>query len=316
MSRPPGFLQVDVDGLWAVRRCYGRPEDDTFRDDPCWDEGVAVLEELLAAAGVPAGFFLVGRDLELAHKRRRARRLLRAGHELGNHSYTHRLGLTRATFGVLLSEVGRTDARLRQIGARPAGFRAPGYDVDARVLRAAARHGYLYDASLLPTALTPLLRAADLALSRRWIPGKRQFGRVAYGRAPRHPYFPRRHALRKPAQNPREATLLEIPVGTIPPWRLPLTGASLLVYTPSALRSLFARLAEPGLPVLLLLHAIDATDCRRPIVFGNRRPSLAGFDKSLAFKRRFLRTVIREFARAFAVERADAYALRRTEAGP
>lgn len=312
MTAPPGFIQVDVDGLWAVRACYARPERDSFAKDPCWNEGVERLSRLFRSAGTPASFFIVGRDLELDSKRRIARKLLHHGFELGNHSYSHRLGLTMETSGFIMEEIARADRLLRQVGAKPAGFRSPGYDVDARVLRAVRHQGYLYDASLLPTYLGPLLRLADAWLARQWQPNKRQFGRFVYGRAPRRPYYPLRYKVRKPA--PRGAgELLEIPVGTTPEMHLPLTAASLFSMSRSRLSRLFARMAEKRRPVLLLLHAIDGTDCRKPIIFDNRRPGLGGFRMSGEDKEHRVVRIIEEFARHFRVMRADDFARRMIE---
>lgn len=314
--RPAGFLQVDVDGLWAVRRCYGRPERDTFVRDPCWNEGLPRLTETFQRAGTPASFFIVGRDLLLRGKREQAAELFRQDFELGNHSWSHTLGLTLRPFGFLLREIRRTDRALRALGARPFGFRAPGYDVDARVLRAARQCGYLYDASVLPTMLGPAMRLADAWMARRWDPEKRQFGRMAYARAPRKPYFPLRHKLRKPAHGFADSGILEIPVGTTPVLRLPMTAATLFSRDRRALGSLFERMASRGRPVLLLLHAIDGVDCRRPIVFDNRRSALGGFNLSGEEKERRLRMIVEEFARHFAVERADHFARRVVGEGP
>ena len=308
--KPVGFVQVDVDGLWAVRACYGKAEKNTYADDPCWQEGVPLLTGLFERLGIPAALFLVGRDLELPAKAAAAGMLARAGFELGNHSYSHRLGLTLEPSGVIFDEIRSTDLLLRRVGANPVGFRAPGYDVDARVARAVRRAGYLYDASMLPTYLSPLLRLADAWLSRKWDPNKRQFGRFSYGRAPRSPYFPRVHAIRKPAPDFASGRLVEIPVGTTPFWRLPLTAATFFRMSDREVRDLFARLARKGRPTMLLLHAIDGTDCRAPIVFDDRRPKLGGFALSSRAKEARLRRILEAFATTFRVERADEFASR------
>ncbi len=308
MILPEGFLQVDVDGLWAVRRCYGRPENDSFESDPCWIEGIERLARTFESVGTPAGFFIVGRDLELKSKRERLRGLIRSGFEIGNHSYTHTIGLTRKPSGFILDELERTDRALRGVKADPVGFRAPGYDVDARVLRCVRRLGYKYDASLLPTHLGPALRLADAWMARRWDPTKRQFGRMAYGRAPRGPYFPRRYKIRKEASTHEPKDLLEIPVGVTPGLRLPLTAATLLPMGKAEIRELLDKLAANELPVLLLLHAIDGVDCREPIVFDNRISKLGGFSMSGRRKEKRLRFIVEEFAKRFNVMKAGKFA--------
>lgn len=306
----PGFVQVDVDGLWAVRDCYGRAERDSFTNDPCWSEGVTRLDSVFQQAGIDAAFFIVGRDMELDAKRRIARKLLHHGYELGNHGQTHRLGLTLETTGGILREVTHGHRALVQIGAKPTGFRAPGYDVDSRVLKTLVRCGYEYDASLLPTFAGPLLRVAQAWLAGRWIGGRRQYGRISYGRAPKQPYIPRLYKVRKPRFERDAKRIVELPVGVTPGLRLPLTASALFPLSRNRVRDLFTRMAARRRPVLLLLHAIDGTDCSRPIVFDTKTPAMAGFRMSGEAKERQLRMIVEEFAGCFAVTRADDFARR------
>ncbi|AHH17955.1 putative polysaccharide deacetylase [Nocardia nova SH22a] len=79
--------------------------------------------ETLAAQHVPATFYLVGRDLA-AHREYGAR-IAAAGHEIGNHSYTHRR-LVFVTPGTVAAEVERTDTEIARTGYRgPVTFRPP-----------------------------------------------------------------------------------------------------------------------------------------------------------------------------------------------
>lgn len=314
-GRPPAFVHVDVDGLWAVRACYGRAERDTFREDPVWREGVPRLARMFSAQGIPAAFFVVGRDLEIAEKATAAAALWRDGFEAGNHTYSHTIGITDEPTGWMLKEIGRTDLALRATGAKPVGFRAPGYDVDARLLQALRRvPGYLYDASVLPTRLGPVLRMAA-----RWIAGgrptpPRQFGRMAYALAPRAPYFPAPWRVRERVPSFRDSRLVEIPVGVTRGWRLPVTGGLLLSRSRRELRALFAELAATRRPLLVLLHGIDAVDCRRPIVLDRRRTALGGFAMAGEEKERRLRAALEELSRHFDIaataEWARAFAAR------
>ncbi|MCC6548038.1 polysaccharide deacetylase family protein [Candidatus Sumerlaeota bacterium] len=304
----PGFVQVDVDGLWAVRECYGRAENGTFTNDPCWTEGVARLDDVFQRTGTEAAFFIVGRDMELDAKRRATRKLLHRGYELGNHGYTHRLGLTLETTGGILREITQGHRALAQLGAKPSGFRAPGYDVDSRVLKTLVRCGYDYDASLLPTYAGPLLRATQALLAGKWIGRRRQYGRISFGRAPRRPYIPRLYKVRKPRFEKEEKRIVEIPVGVTPVLKLPLTASALFPMSRDRVRDLFRKMSEQRRPVLLLLHAIDGTDCSRPIVFDSKRPRVAGFRMSGDAKEKQLRMIVEEFAGGFAVTRADEFA--------
>lgn len=93
----------------------------SFDDGPT-PQGVDAVLPVLAAHDARATFFLIGNDL--ARNAGQARRLLTAGHELGNHSYTH--GRMWGLFpGAYEDEIRRTDALLRAEGATPAFFRPP-----------------------------------------------------------------------------------------------------------------------------------------------------------------------------------------------
>src|SRR5690606_11914720 len=308
MSEPPtAFLQVDVDGLWAIRRCYGRAEGDSFTNDPVWSEGVPRSQDVFAELGLKAGYFLVGRDLMSEGKAATARRIAEAGHEIGNHSFSHRLGLTMLPIGGIAQEITRAEKAMDLAGLpRPRGFRAPGYDVDSRVLRTVRRLGYAYDASVLPTPWSPAMRLADAWMAGRWQSSKRQFGRLAYARAPRVPYEPDANRIRNPARREPAASrrFLEIPVGVLPGRRLPLTASTVFALGSKRVVRGLRELARRGQPTLVLLHGIDFVDCKRPLVFPAPR-SMGGFDLSAAEKMRRLGAVLKCLRDEFKVQRAD-----------
>jgi peptidoglycan-N-acetylglucosamine deacetylase len=94
----------------------------SFDDGPT-PEGVdAVLAEL-QPRGIKATFFLIGNRMEKWPGE--GRRLVEAGHELGNHTYSHTrmIGKLPSAYD---SEIARTDALLKAEGARnPTLFRPP-----------------------------------------------------------------------------------------------------------------------------------------------------------------------------------------------
>ena len=95
----------------------------TFDDGPVpalTDSLVAVLR----ARGVRATFFVTGRELAAAPAAGRA--LVAAGHELGNHTYSHRR-MVLASPAAVRREVERTDALIRAAGARGPIYVRPPY---------------------------------------------------------------------------------------------------------------------------------------------------------------------------------------------
>ncbi|MFL5618589.1 MAG: polysaccharide deacetylase family protein [Gemmatimonadaceae bacterium] len=92
-------------------------------DDGPGDVIVDSLIAVLRAHGAHATFFLTGR--ELAESPEAGAKLVAAGHELGNHTYSHRR-MVLVTPGRVREEVERTDSLLRAVGQRgPIWFRPP-----------------------------------------------------------------------------------------------------------------------------------------------------------------------------------------------
>ncbi len=78
---------------------------------------------ILADADVPATFYLNGRDLAAHPDLGRA--IAAAGHEIGNHTYSHRR-MVFVSPGTVAAEVERTDEEIRRTGYRgPITFRPP-----------------------------------------------------------------------------------------------------------------------------------------------------------------------------------------------
>ncbi len=94
----------------------------TFDDGPSprWTAPVLATLEREGARGT---FFLIGESVD-AHPAE-ARAIVAAGHEVGNHSYTHER-MILCSPGFVRSELERTDAALRRAGwSRPLLFRSP-----------------------------------------------------------------------------------------------------------------------------------------------------------------------------------------------
>lgn len=123
-------------GLWRVSkaRCLQLVGEVTCRvetaervvalsfDDGPTPAGVDAVLPVLKRYGARATFFLIGRHV--AGNPGQAERLLAAGHELGNHSYSHVQNIGHLP-GFYREEVVRTHALLRQAGAEPVLFRPP-----------------------------------------------------------------------------------------------------------------------------------------------------------------------------------------------
>ncbi|MFF2549693.1 polysaccharide deacetylase family protein [Nocardia sp. NPDC058058] len=83
----------------------------TLDDGPT--ERTPQLLKALADAGIPATFYLIGSELA-AHPEQGAA-IARAGHEIGNHTYTHRRMILVGP-GTVRDEIERTDAEIAKTG--------------------------------------------------------------------------------------------------------------------------------------------------------------------------------------------------------
>ncbi|MEW9552545.1 polysaccharide deacetylase family protein [Nonomuraea sp. NPDC050783] len=85
----------------------------TFDDGP--DEHTPEILDLLAEQGVRATFFVIGSKVEAQPQAARA--LVARGHQLANHTYTHRR-MVFVSAATVADEVQRTDAAIRRAGQR------------------------------------------------------------------------------------------------------------------------------------------------------------------------------------------------------
>lgn len=95
----------------------------TFDDGPT-QLGVDAVLPALERHGATATFFLVGAAVE--RRPDLARRIRAAGHELGNHSYTHQRMMLRPA-AWYDSEIARTEAALARAGGGGSGLFRPPY---------------------------------------------------------------------------------------------------------------------------------------------------------------------------------------------
>lgn len=95
----------------------------SFDDGPT-SSGLDAVIPVLAQHDVHATFFLIGRDAE--RNPELVRKLASAGHEIGNHGYSHTRMVGHLP-GFYDREIARTDMLLRRAGAVPARFFRPPY---------------------------------------------------------------------------------------------------------------------------------------------------------------------------------------------
>lgn len=269
MSERSTIVSVDLDDLACYHAIHGLAPPEPARAGVVLERCLPRFLELFDELGVRATFFVIGRDLQrdLAAGGRGAallRQAVTAGHELGNHSFSHAYDLVRWSPAAIYADLRACDVLLRGLGARPAGFRAPGYTHDAMLLQQVAALGYRYDSSLLPS---PVYYAAKLAMigwmAMRGEPSRSHARGWQSFLGPTRPHFM------------ADCGLWEVPVSVSPVLRLPMVGTFLLGKRGVLLR----REAEARRYLHLELHGIDLADADADGYDGalrRRQPELRG----------------------------------------
>lgn len=218
---------------------------------------------------IPLTWFVVGRDLEHSPNAELTSGLLRAGHELGCHTYSHFYDLTRRPIGIIRAEIEHGIAAVEQVGTKVFGFRAPGYVVTDTLLQLLSECGLAYDSSVFPCPPYYALKAAAVAARRARNGSQAILDLPEVLRAPTQPY-----RVGRPYWY-RGSGILEIPVQVTRRARWPFIGTTLTLGGKVGAKML-ARgvLGEPL--VNLELHGIDALDASDGLAsLANLQPGLA-----------------------------------------
>lgn len=180
-------VNINFDSLGEA---YGFPTD--YRD-PSFH---AIADRFFAIAdkyGFKYSIYIIAKDLERPENRAAVRRWSEMGHEIGNHTYHHRVNLGALSSAELDEEIGRAHGLIGETtGVAPTGFIAPVWATSQRVLEKLIELGYTYDTSAHPSwlMLPSLLKMTvnHLGNERMWsFLSRRDYGYFLAGS--RHPFL-------------------------------------------------------------------------------------------------------------------------------
>ncbi len=296
--RPAATLSLDLDNLWSYLKIRG---DERWHGYPSYLPAMVPLAlERLDRAGQRITFFLVGKDAERPENHEALRAIVRAGHDIGNHSHRHESWMHRYTPDEVREEIATAERAIEAAtGIVPRGFRGPGFALSPAIVDVLAERGYRYDASTLPTFVGPLARAYYFRRSKLDAAQRAEratlFGGWRDGLLPNRPH---RHG----------GGLLELPVTVMPGVRTPF-HVSYLLYLAGYSRPAAVAYFESALALCawtktmpsLLLHPLD-------FLGAGEAPGLEffpGMQLRGEFKRAFVDEVIAVYARRFHVVAMD-----------
>jgi peptidoglycan-N-acetylglucosamine deacetylase len=224
--------------------------------------GLESFSDFLAGYEARATLFVVGQDLEHEPSRDAFRAVVRQGHEIANHTMTHAQGFRLLSAADKERELAAMErACERVLGVRPVGFRSPGWNVGDDTLPILQRRRYLYDSSVFPTSLMPLLKVMHWrSMSSRRPEERTTLGHSRYMAAPAVPYRTRSDTL---ARRGRDG-ILEFPITVVPGVRLPFFATWLVATGLGVFRRSYSLLRAFGRPIQFMFHLSDFVDYGHP----------------------------------------------------
>jgi peptidoglycan-N-acetylglucosamine deacetylase len=260
---PIASLSLDLDNKWSYMKTHGDPGWESF---PSYlDVLVPRVLDFLKARNLTVTFFIVGQDAALETNHELLRSIRTAGHEIGNHSFRHEPWLHLYSEEEIEAEIAAAEEHIeRAIGERPVGFRAPGYSLTDTVLRVIEQRGYRYDASTWPSLVAPAARAYYLVTA-NFSPEEKKRRRLLGGtlRDGLRPNRAYRWRL-----NGRSRMLIEIPVTTMPIFKLPIHVSYLMclsIVSPNLALQYFRTALKlcrwSGTEPSIVLHPTDFLGC-------------------------------------------------------
>lgn len=252
-------LSVDLDNHWSYLKTHGNPAWEGF---PSYlDRVVPLVCEFADRNSIDLTMFIVGQDAELAENAAAMAQIGESRHEVGNHSFHHEPWMHLKSQTEIAEEIGRaTDAIHQATGRKPKGFRGPGFSISQATIRVLEEQGYDYDASTLPTFIGPLARAFYMrqsGLDEEQLERRSQlFGTFKEVFRPITPYVWE--------FDDRASAVVEIPVTTMPLFRVPIHATYLLYLARYSaglsrlyLRTALALCRLTGVQPSILLHSLD-----------------------------------------------------------
>ncbi len=215
-------ISLDLDDQWSYMKVHGDEGWDKF---PSYlDVVLPITLDILDKLDIKITFFIVGQDAAIEKNHAVLKSIVDRGHEVANHSFHHESWLKTYSKEKIEEEIRiAEEAILKATGKRTNMFRGPGFSWSNDLLEVLQKRGYIFDASLLPTYISPLMRKyyfwkSNLSKAEKES-RKELFGSFREG------FYPLKPFTWKFRNN---TSLMEIPVTTMPVFKIPFHQSYLL----------------------------------------------------------------------------------------
>jgi peptidoglycan/xylan/chitin deacetylase (PgdA/CDA1 family) len=126
------------------------------------DFGLVAVPRILALLrrhAIPTTWFIPGHTIESYPAS--VREVVEAGHEIGNHGWTHRIPATLGRDGEEEELVRGNESIMALTGRNPRGYRSPSWDLSQHSVDLLLKHGFVYDSSMMGHDILPYQARRD-----------------------------------------------------------------------------------------------------------------------------------------------------------
>jgi peptidoglycan-N-acetylglucosamine deacetylase len=245
-------FHVDVDNLWVYENEYGLHPSRQYSRMYC--EALPRLLDIFGEKNIKATFFLVGADLQYKYSKDFCMEALRQGHEIANHTFSHREDFYKLSPAKREYEIIKGQDMIAQTtGRKPKGFRAPGYYLDRDTIELLIKHNYAYDSSILPSCANILMKPYIEIMSKKRL--NKSFGRI------RHLFASKE--ITRCVSLYSHGSLLECPITVSPLFRLPIHSTFIFLCGRSYFKTTFCLLkAFKPQNIVYLFHGLDTFEAK------------------------------------------------------
>ncbi len=217
-----------------------------------YDKALARMVDWAAAMKLPLTLFTIADDMKRPENRAIIANAAKLGHEIASHTRDHRYDLVRLDHATMCEQVDDAARILGEVtGARPKGFRAPGYTFTDDLARVLREVGHGYDSSVFGC---PAYYTAKALVMASYVPRGRTsrsiLGEPEVLLSPRVPY-----RLGVPYWREGDG-LPELPIQMTPGLRIPIIGTNVTLWGEGFARKAAAACARDAL-FNFELHGID-----------------------------------------------------------
>jgi len=252
-----GAISFDVDTLASIYkgRDLRRADGYTYAE---LKMGLENLCRFLEPYGIKATLFMVGEDFKQPRNIPYIRDVTAQGHEIGNHTLSHAQGFRLLSLEAKEEEIAGMEEVCEQVtGKRPVGFRSPGWNISDDTLEILKRRGYLYDSSLFPSSINPLLKFLHWrSMNGRERDERTTLGHLRYMLAPTRPYRTTAGRLGRRG----DGGVVEFPLTVAPIVRIPFFATFLLATGFELFKACYLTLKAFKRPIQYQFHLSDFVD--------------------------------------------------------